>query len=101
MCAHKSQVLSKLPYALGALVLLAALLYAGDYLSVRYRIPHNREPFGTVTVTKSYMIHEKNGKTEYDFAPPEDRTCVHSLFPQLGYVPCWYLSRHTEEQIEI
>lgn len=88
-------------YVLASLVLLATLVYAGDYVSVRYRIPHNRELFGTVTVTRSYVIHEKNGKTEYDFAPPENRTCVHSLFPQLGYRPCWYVSRHTEEQIEI
>jgi hypothetical protein len=88
-------------FALGALLLLAALVYAGDYVSLRYRIPGNREQFGTVTVTRYYAIHEKNNKTEYDFAPSENRTCTHSLFPQLGYRPCWYVSRHTEEKIEI
>jgi hypothetical protein len=25
-------------------------------------------------------------------------TCVHSLFPHMGYQPCWYLSRHSEQR---
>lgn len=88
-------------YVLAGLALLAGLVYAGDYVSIRYRIPKNRNQFGTVTVTRLYVIHEKNNKREYELAPSEDRTCVHSLFPQLGYPPCWYVSRHTEERIEI
>jgi len=88
-------------YALAVLALLAGLVYAGDYVSIRYRIPKNRDQFGTVTVTRLYVIHEKNNKTEYELAPSENRTCVYSLFPQLGYRPCWYVSRHTEERIEI
>lgn len=95
------RLIRSLRYALGGVVVLATLLYTGDYVSVRYRIPNNRDPFGTVTVTRYYAVHEKNGKIEYDFAPPENRVCVHSLFPQLGYSPCWYVSRHTEERIEI
>jgi hypothetical protein len=86
---------------IGVLVLLAALTYAGDYLSVRYKIPKNRDPFGAVTVTPMYVIHEKNGKTEYQFAPSETQVCVRSMFPHLGYSPCWYVSRHTEKRIEI
>ena len=27
-----------------------------------------------------YVIQEKNGKTEYDFAQPESQVCVRSLF---------------------
>jgi hypothetical protein len=83
------------------IAMLTALVYAGDYVSIRFRIPSNRAQFGTVSVTKFYAIQEKNHKTEYDLGQPEDQTCVHSLFPQLGYPPCWYLSRHTEEKIEI
>ena len=82
-------------------VLLIALIYAGDYASLRYRIPHNRPQFGTVTVTEMYAIHEKNGKTEYQFPPPQDQVCVQSLFPHFGYTPCWYLRRHTEHRIDI
>lgn len=88
-------------WALGILVLLFALIYAGDYLSLRYRIWKNRQPFEVVKIQPYYAIHEKNGKTEYDFAPPENETCVHSLFPHSGYNPCWYVNRHTERRIEI
>jgi hypothetical protein len=85
---------------LGTLALLAIVVYAGDYISLRFRIP-NRYQFGSVSVTPLYAIHEKNGKTEYDFAQPQSVTCVHSLFPQLGYQPCWYVSRHTQKRIDI
>ena len=86
---------------LEAIVLLAALLYGADDLSLRYRIPKNREPFGSVTVQPLYVIHEKNGKVEYQFASPQDAPCVRSLVPHFGYSPCWYLSRHTQRQIDI
>jgi len=85
----------------GTAVLLALFAYAGDYLSVRYRVPKDRDPFSTVTIQPYYAIHEKNGKTEYDFAPPEDQTCVRSLFPHFGYSPCWYVKRHTDKRIDI
>jgi hypothetical protein len=86
---------------LGAIILFAALGYAADYLSLRFRFPGNRNPFGTVTVTQMYVIHEKNGKTEYQFPPPQEQVCVQSLFPHFGYSPCWYLKRHTEQRIDI
>lgn len=80
---------------------LLVVLYVGDYCAVRYRIPYGRDPFGQVTVQPVYVIHEKNGKIEYQFADPEVDACVRSLFPHMGYSPCWYLSRHTEKQINI
>jgi hypothetical protein len=85
----------------GAMFLLVLVTYAGDYLSVRCRIPKSRDPFATVTVQPYYAIHQKNGKTEYDFVPPESEVCVRSLFPHFGYSPCWYLKRHTEKRIDI
>lgn len=88
-------------YVLAGFALLTGVVYGGDYVSIRYRIPHNRQQFGSVTITRLYVIHEKNNKLEYELAPSEDDTCVYSLFPQLGYPPCWYLSRHTERRIEI
>jgi hypothetical protein len=86
--------------ALASLVLLA-IVYAGDYCVLRFRIRSSRDTFGQVTVQPVYVIHEKNGKIEYQFADPETDVCVHSLFPHMGYSPCWYLSRHTERQIDI
>jgi hypothetical protein len=54
-----------------------------------------------VTIQPYYAIHEKNGKTEYDFAQPENQVCVRSLFPHFGYNPCWYVKRHTDKRIDI
>jgi len=82
-------------------VLLSCVLYVGDYLSVRFRIPTSREPFGVVTVQTSYAVKQKDGKTEFYFNPPENQTCVHSLFPHMGYAPCWYLKRKTRQQINM
>lgn len=85
----------------GAVVLFAVVAYAGDYLRVRYKLSKHLDPFATVTIQPYYAIHQKNGKTEYDFAPPESQLCVRSLFPHLGYSPCWYVRRHTEKRIDI
>ena len=84
-----------------AAVLLALMTYAGDYLSVRFKIPKSREAFSSVTVQPYYAIHERNGRTEYDFAQPQPQVCVNSLFPHFGYSPCWYVKRHTDKRIDI
>ena len=83
-----------------ALAASFCVLYAGDYLSVHYRIPNNRPQFGVVQVRRSYAIPQKNGRLQYTFDPPENQTCVESLFPHLGYTPCLYLRRHARQRIE-
>lgn len=75
----------------------ATILYVADYALVRF----GRSPDGTVIVTQYYVIPKKNGKTEFVFLPPELQRCVHSLLPHEGYVPCWYLNRHTERPIKL
>ena len=86
---------------IAAVVFLALVTYVGDYLSVRFKIPRSREPFSTVAIQPYYAIHEKNGRTEYDFAQPQSQVCVNSLFPHFGYSPCWYVKRHTDKRIDI
>ena len=81
--------------------LLLSVVYVCDYLSVRFRIPRSREAFGTVTVQRSYAVKQKDGRTEFMFDPPANQVCVHSLFPHLGYTPCWYLSRRTSQRINL
>lgn len=81
-------------------IVLAALVYAGDYLSVKFRIP-NREPLGSVPVEKSYAVKQKNGKFEYYFDPPEPEECVRSLFPHFGDRPCWYVERHKRRRVDL
>jgi len=84
-----------------AIAASAVLLYAGDYCSLRFRIPGGRPQFGQVTVNPLYAIHVKNGKIQYEPGQQETDTCVHSLFPHFGNSPCWYLSRHTDKIINI
>jgi hypothetical protein len=48
-----------------------------------------------------YIIHVKGGKIQYEPGPQETDTCVHSLFPQLGCSPCWYLTGHADKLIDI
>jgi hypothetical protein len=78
-----------------------AALYAGDYLSARYRIPGNRQTLGTVQVQTLYATPQKNGRVESWVGDAVPETCLHSLFPHLGYVPCWYLTRHPRKTIVI
>jgi hypothetical protein len=75
-------------------------LYGGDYLSARYRIPGNRQTLGSVEVQTFYAVRQKDGRIEYVVGDSDTQTCVRSLFPQLGYTPCWYLSRHAIRRIE-
>ncbi|MGC1617998.1 MAG: hypothetical protein WA765_05865 [Candidatus Acidiferrum sp.] len=87
-----------------ALVLAAALLYVGDYISVRVRMLHPKpnDPFETVTALRVLAIGEKGGKTEYaldQVQPEQTAVCVHSLFSHAGDPPCWYLKRKFAQPI--
>ena len=90
-----------LPIAVLIVVLFGWLVYLGDYLSLRYRFPNHREQFGSIQVRTYYAVPMKNRSTEYMFNPPAPRTCVNSLFPHFGDTPCWYLRRHTRQEINV
>jgi hypothetical protein len=85
------------------LLLIAAglllLAYVGDYISIAYRIPRGRQQFGSVEVQKLLAVPQKDRKTEFIAAAPEQQPCVYSLFPRFGLTPCWYLSRHSRQQV--
>jgi hypothetical protein len=85
------------------LSLVVALLAVdvGDNLVLRYRILTNREPFGQVQVKRYLAIRHKDQRVEFVSTDPETRVCAHSLFLQLGNNPCWYVSRHTVERIDM
>lgn len=84
-----------------AVALIAVLTYGGDYVILRYRIATHRAAFGTVTIRPYYAVPRKDHKTEFLFDDPQQQTCVHSLFPHVGDSPCWYLSKHTDQRIDI
>ena len=91
---NSSPLLSRLATAPVALVIV---LYFGDYIVVRLR----SNPTGTCQITKLYAVPQKDGKTEYEAGEPETETCANSIFPHLGYSPCWYLKRHKTRQINL
>ncbi len=84
-----------------AIVLLALAVWAGDYSSLRWRIPKDRGQFGSVQVRRYYAVPLKSKKTEYMFDQEQAQECVHSIFPHFGDKPCWYLERHTREEIDV
>ncbi len=93
--------MKKLPWPRMLLIFGALLLlvFVADHYSLVYRIPSGREQFGSVEVQKLLAVPQKDRKTEFIAPPPEEQQCVHSLFPQLGLEPCWYLARHANQQV--
>jgi hypothetical protein len=85
----------------GALVLLLLLVFVADSIALRLHIPGNRPEFSTFQVRPYYAVKMKDGKTQFMFEDPQDETCVNSLFPQLGYRPCWYVSKSKMKQIPL
>ena len=58
------------------------ILYLGDFLSLRLRIP-GRDIFGSVTVHTYYVVKLKSGKTEYDYAGDHDVNCTQFRVPSI------------------
>jgi hypothetical protein len=44
-------------------------------------------------------VGEKGGKVEYFFNPPQPTPCVRALFPHESQPACWWLARHSDQQI--
>jgi len=80
---------------------LLCLLYIVDYARLRYKVAKNQEPFGSIKVQHYYAVKLKSGKLEYYFETPQMQQCSHSLFPQMGYTPCWYLQRQADKGTNI
>jgi len=81
-----------------------AVLYIGDFLSVRIRAMHPKpaDPVESLKSLRILAIPEKNGKTEYEvdaLNPEQTVTCVRSLFPHFGYSPCWYVKPRINQPI--
>lgn len=84
--------------SLAALIALCSLfisLYAGDYLVLRYRVAAHGPDAATSGVPTFYAAPLKNGRLSVYYDQPQTQTCVRSIFPWLGYEPCWYVRRHT------
>ena len=86
---------------LAGIVVVALIVYTGDFALLRYRILRKLAPYDTVTVRYYYQVQEKNNRTEYAFASAQPQNCVKSLFPHQGLEPCWYTRRHSDRPIKI
>jgi len=84
-----------LRWTLLSLVGLAALLYGGDDLWARFK----GRPVETMKVDRVYAAMNRWNEVEYSIGNPAMETCVDALMPHFGYTPCWYLRRHTLQQI--
>lgn len=87
-------------YALIVAIVCAAALYCGDWLVFRIRTTRG-SGYGTVTIRQYYAVKEKANRTEYFYGSTQDQACVNSLFGHQGLLPCWYLRRHPDRQIQI
>jgi len=87
--------------AIALVVGASALAFGLDYAVFRLRVAANRNAYGAVTVNHYTAVLQKNGKTTLTFDPPTPWTCVNSLFPHQGWLPCWYLSRHPDQRTDI
>jgi len=89
--------------AAGAFTALA-LVYVGDFAWFRVRLTHPKpaDPLESFTGPRVLAIAEKGGKTSYEIDqqhPEQTTTCAHSLFPHMGYSPCWYVKPRLNQPI--
>jgi len=78
-----------------AVAALTAFVYAGDELWSRLR----GRPMEEMKVDRIYAAMNHWKQVEYSVGTPIMEPCVDALMPHFGYVPCWYLRRHTLQQI--
>jgi len=54
-------------------------------------------PRSKYTVNHFVSAPLKDQKQEIDYTGSEEVPCALSMYPQDGFVPCWYLRRHTNQ----
>jgi hypothetical protein len=84
-----------------ALFVLTYLVDLGWY-ELRVIMPKLGTPTGSVHRIRLFAISSKGNKIDYEIDsahPEEDVPCSHSIFPQGGNRPCWYVARHANDPI--
>jgi hypothetical protein len=84
-----------------AVALVVVVVYAADYLWLRFRMATNRNPFGSVSRDVYYSVKLKNGKTEFSYGGQQAFECPNTLLPQYWERPCWLAKRKKDTQINI
>ncbi len=73
------------------LLAFAVISYGVDWLVFKV----TGSPRSKYTVSQFVSAPLKNNKQEIDYIGSEDVPCSLTMFPQDGFLPCWYLRRHT------
>jgi len=76
---------------------VAGFAYVVDDLWAR----HRGRPVEQMKVDRIYSVLNHWNQVEYSIGTPIMQTCVDALMPHFGYVPCWYLRKHTLQQVHI
>ena len=87
-------------FSIIALCVLLVVFYAGDDAVLHIRMARGGEAAALSTVTTFYAAPIKGGKMSIYYDDPQSQPCVRSIFPQLGYAPCWYLRRHAVQLVD-
>lgn len=90
----------RIPAPVLVVVLAVALVYGLDVLSVLTNIPA-RPRYSTFTINRFNHVNEKFNKFSLEMIPPVQEECVNAMFPHFGARPCWYVSRHTMQIIDV
>jgi hypothetical protein len=80
------------------LILMAAILagYLVDAAVLQVRARHGTA-YRQIQVDQFLTTPLKGQKEEYDLMGQVSVTCARSIFPQVGYQPCWWLERHRSQ----
>src|SRR5271169_5158038 len=85
-----------------SLLALTLLLYFVDFVwyELRVFVPRLGYARGSVHRVRMFAIPAKDNKVEFQLdtvRPEEDLPCAHSLLPEGGFRPCWYVTRHAND----
>ena len=83
----------------GGLLVLLGVLFVGDYGWLRIREGRDQSAHDTVEVQIVAQIPQKGNKAEYVPQDSQVQSCVRSIFPHEDQQPCWYLRRHSQQQV--
>ena len=86
----------RLAQLLAGIIVALGMLYAGDWVVLRFRIAHGTA-YGVVQVNQFLATPLKGNKMEYDLIGTVPQTCSRSIFPQKGNPACWWLQRHNSQ----
>ena len=107
---NPSVVTSNFRFSLRNLILAAValllLIYGVDFVwyELRLHVPKLGAATGSVHRIRLLAIPNKGDKTSYELDmvhPEEDVPCSHSFLPEGGTRPCWYVTRHANDPIQI